>query len=329
MGREGLLEKAFFSEIDDLRESQTGQINAAERLKMWQNEIVLFFMLLGLLGSFYSNWVSPIETLLLAAVLMRFFTQTAKVTGQIQKLAASESAYYSLKDFLDHAESNNEVVHGGQQPSLDDAIVFSDVGFSYRDKRVLEHLNITIPANGITTLIGPSGSGKTTIIDLVAALLEPKHGTILVDGVSISNLDIVQWRQMIGYVPQEPFLLHDSILNNITLGDSSITQTDVEAALEKSDASSFVSELAGGINFNVGERGSRLSGGQRQRIMIARALVNRPSLLILDEATSSLDPASEQEICRTISGLKGTLTVLCASHRPMLIEAADQIIDLE
>jgi ATP-binding cassette subfamily C protein len=113
------------------------------------------------------------------------------------------------------------------------------------------------------------------------------------------------------------------------LGDSSITQTDVEAALEKSDASSFVSELAGGINFNVGERGSRLSGGQRQRIMIARALVNRPSLLILDEATSSLDPASEQEICRTISGLKGTLTVLCASHRPMLIEAADQIIDLE
>ena len=112
MGKEKLLEKAFFKEIDELRESQKGQITAAEKLKLWQNEIVLFFMLLGLLGSFYSDWISPVEVLLLAAVLMRFFGQTIKVAGQVQKLASSESAYYSLKNFLEHAKSNNETVHG-------------------------------------------------------------------------------------------------------------------------------------------------------------------------------------------------------------------------
>jgi ATP-binding cassette subfamily C protein len=113
------------------------------------------------------------------------------------------------------------------------------------------------------------------------------------------------------------------------LGDPAISRIQVEQALEAANAQDFVGELEGGLDFNVGERGSRLSGGQRQRIMIARALVNKPQLLIFDEATSSLDPASESEICRTIIGLRGMHTVLCSSHRPMLVEVADQIIDLE
>ena len=249
MGKESLLETAFFNEIDELRKSQTGQITAAERLKMWQSEIVLFFMLLGLFGSFYSNWVSPVEVLLLAAVLMRFFSQTTKISGQMQKLASSESAYYSLQQFLQHAESKSEIVHGGSQPSLCKDIVFSDVEFSYRDKRVLKHLNITINANEITTLVGPSGAGKTTILDLVAALLEAKEGMILVDGIPINDLDIAMWRKMIGYVPQEAFLLHDSILNNVTLGDSSIERSHVEEALEEANASSFIKDFEGGIDF--------------------------------------------------------------------------------
>ena len=133
---------------------------------------------------------------------------------------------------------------------------------------------------------------------------------------------------MIGYVPQDSFLLHDSIYNNITLGDESISRERVDAALEEANAREFVSQLNGGIDFNVGERGSRLSGGQRQRIMIARALINRPALMIFDEATSSLDASSEREICNTILSLKGAHTVICASHRPLLIDTADQVIEL-
>tara|TARA_R110000823_G_scaffold119998_11_gene244420 strand:+ start:3613 stop:5334 length:1722 start_codon:yes stop_codon:yes gene_type:complete len=329
MGKEPLLEKAFFSEINQLRESQTGQITAAERLKMWQKEIILFFMLLGLLASFYTEWVSPVEVMLLAAVLMRFFTQTTKVATQIQKVAVGESAFRSLEDFLQQAESHFEVVHGGLPPRLEREIEFRDVGFHYGEKPVFRGLNARIRAREITTLIGASGSGKTTFIDLIAALLEPDSGSIWVDGKPLAELDISAWRQMIGYVPQEAFLLHDSIMANITLGDPGIGADDVEQALAEASALEFVHALPGGVDFNVGERGSRLSGGQRQRIMIARALVHKPVLLIFDEATSSLDPASEAEICRTISSLRGAHTVLCSSHRPMLVEAADQVIDLE
>ena len=328
MGKEPLLETAFFREIDELRKSQTGQITAAEHLKMWQKEIILFFMLLGFYGSFYTDWISPVEVLLLAAVLMRFFSHITKCSGQIQKVAVGESAYHSLEDFLGQAESNFEVVHGGSKPSLDKDLVFSDVDFSYKDKEVFSKLNIRIPAHQITTLIGPSGSGKSTIIDLLSTLISPTGGEILVDGRSLEDLNITQWRGMIGYVPQEAFLLHDTILINITLGDESITREEVEQALEEANADEFVGQLEGGLDFNVGERGSRLSGGQRQRIMIARALVNRPQLLIFDEATSSLDPLSEQEICSTICSLRGDHTVLCASHRPMLVVSADHVIDL-
>lgn len=329
MGKEPLLENAFFSEIDKLRVSQMGQITAAGSLNLWQNEIILFFMLLGLFVSFHTDWVSPVEVLLLAAVLMRFFSQTTKVSSQIQKIVIGEAAYNSLTDFLNHAKSNAEIVHGGGTPSLEKSIVFADVGFQYRDKQVLEHCNITILANEITTLVGPSGAGKTTMLDLVAGLLEPQNGKLLIDGVPLGDLDIGKWRKMIGYVPQDAFLLNDTIRNNITLGDETISEAQVEAALVEANAMSFIREFEEGVDLNVGERGSRLSGGQRQRIMIARALVNKPLLLIFDEATSSLDPASEHEICKTISTLRGAHTILCASHKPMLVGMADQVINLK
>jgi ATP-binding cassette subfamily C protein len=329
MGKESLLENSFFREIDELRNNQTGQITATEGLKIWQTEIVLFFMLLGLFGSFYTDWISPVEVLLLAVVLMRFFSQTTKVSGQIQALASSESAYYSLRGFLETAQENKEITQGGTPPKLEHDITFDGVSFSYGEKQVLDKLNISIKANEITTLIGSSGAGKTTVLDLIAALFEPRGGSILVDGVPLRDLDIMMWRGMIGYVPQEAFLLHDTIFNNVTLSDPAVTREQVLDALEEADTGSFIREFDGGIDFNVGERGSRLSGGQRQRIMIARALVNKPSLLIFDEATSSLDATSEQEICNTILSLRGNHTVLCASHRPALIKAADHVIDLE
>jgi len=328
MGKESFLEKEFLKEISELKDNQVGQINASQRLNLWQSEIVLFFMLLGLFLSFHSSWVSPVEVLLLAAVLMRFFSQTAKVSSQIQKVATSESAYNSLNQFLDHAHSNREISHTGSDPTLEQAIEFSGVCFRYEDNVVLENTNLKFPANRITTLVGPSGSGKTTLLDLLAALLEPQEGQILVDGTPMELLDVGKWRKMIGYVPQDSFLLHDSIYNNITLGDESISRERVEAALEEANAGEFVSKLDGGIDFNVGERGSRLSGGQRQRVMIARALINRPALMIFDEATSSLDAVSEREICNTILSLRGAHTVICASHRPLLIDTADHVIEL-
>ena len=175
----------------------------------------------------------------------------------------------------------------------------------------------------------PSGAGKTTIVDLVTGLLKPQGGEIVIDYLPLQQMDLKAWRKMIGYVPQENLLLHDSILNNVTLGDPELNKADAEYALRAAGAWQFVTALEQGMETNVGERGTRLSGGQRQRIMIARALAHRPRLLILDEATSALDTDSTKEICKTLWALRGKLTILAITHQPALVEIADRVYRLQ
>jgi ATP-binding cassette subfamily C protein len=181
----------------------------------------------------------------------------------------------------------------------------------------------------MTTLVGPSGSGKTTIVDLVIGLLRPDDGLITVDGVPFTDIDLTAWRRMVGYVPQETILLHDSILHNVTLGDPAISADRVEEALKNAGARGFVDDLPEGVHTVVGERGGRLSGGQRQRIAIARALINDPKLLILDEATSALDSESEAAIIDTLRALRDRLTILAITHNSRLSDAADIVHRLE
>ena len=201
----------------------------------------------------------------------------------------------------------------------------SGVSKAYGDKLLYENLAFNLPQAGIVGIIGPNGAGKTTIVDLTIGLLQPKRGEILVDGTPLRDVDLRLWRNMIGYVPQDTILLHDSILHNVTLGDPKLSISDAEQALRAADAWEFVSGLPEGLSTMVGERGGKLSGGQRQRIVIARALVNRPRLLILDEATSALDRESEDAICKTLGGLKGQLTILAISHNRAMVQAADYV----
>jgi ATP-binding cassette, subfamily C, bacterial len=154
--------------------------------------------------------------------------------------------------------------------------------------------------------------------------LEPQKGQIWIDDQLLGAVDIRSWRRMIGYVPQETLLLHDTIMRNVTLGAAEVSEKDVENALVAAGAWEFIVTLPQGMHSTVGERGGMLSGGQRQRIAIARALVHNPSLLILDEATSGLDPESEARICETLRGLRGKLTILAISHQPTLVNAADR-----
>jgi len=137
------------------------------------------------------------------------------------------------------------------------------------------------------------------------------------------------WRQRIGYVPQETFLLHESVGVNVTLGDPEVASADVEAALKAAGAWDFVRTMHEGCDTPVGERGARLSGGQRQRIAIARALIDQPQLLILDEATASLDPTSEAEVCDTVRRLRGAVTILAVSHQVALLDVADKVYRIE
>jgi ATP-binding cassette, subfamily C, bacterial len=147
--------------------------------------------------------------------------------------------------------------------------------------------------------------------------------------VPLQDLDLHAWRRMIGYVPQDALLLHDSVLHNVSLGDPGIDAARAERALRTAGAWDFVSALPEGIHASVGERGTRLSGGQRQRIVIARALALDPKLLILDEATSSLDPQTEEEVWRILMGLHGKITIIAITHRPTLVRSVDLAFRIE
>jgi ATP-binding cassette subfamily C protein len=166
-------------------------------------------------------------------------------------------------------------------------------------------------------------------MDLVVGLYQPWQGNIYIDGVPLSDIDLIAWRTMIGYVPQEMLLFHDSIYRNVTLGDDEISREAVAEALQAAGAADFVNALPQGMSTVIGERGAKLSGGQRQRIAIARALVRKPRLLVLDEVTTALDPATEAEICATLRSLSGSVTVLSISHQPAMTSVADMVYRIE
>ena len=165
--------------------------------------------------------------------------------------------------------------------------------------------------------------------DLIIGLHRPQRGEVWIDDLPLGDVDIRAWREMIGYVPQETFLFHDSIMSNVTLGDDEIPPARVESALRRAGAWEFVAALPEGMDTVVGERGARLSGGQRQRIAIARALIRDPALLILDEATTALDPETEAGIAATMRRLAGKVTVLSISHQPAMKNAADIVYRIE
>ena len=192
-------------------------------------------------------------------------------------------------------------------------------------RQIIRNMQARLDGHLVATLIGPSGAGKTTLVDIVIGLLQPQAGTVLIDGVPLETLDRRAWRRLIGYVPQDTLLLHDSVLANVTLGDPDLSREDAERALSQAGAWEFVTALPQGLDTTVGERGGRLSGGQRQRIAIARALVHEPTLLILDEPTSALDAVAETAVRDTLRTLKGRYTLLAITHRPALLDVSDRV----
>jgi ATP-binding cassette subfamily C protein len=329
MSREHLADQVLAHDANRLNKALRRQVLSGALLDSGQELMFTGFICLGVYAAIGKYQMDLAMVMVLVVALGRAFTFFGKVQKQYQKLAQGESAYWSLRDSIAAANEAQEAMDGGATPTIERGIRFDQVGFDYDQHPVFRDLSLNIEAGALTTLVGPSGSGKTTIIDLTIALLRPQRGTIWLDDTPMEEIDIKQWRGMIGYVPQDTVLLHDTIAHNITLGDPSLTQQDAERALRAAGAWEFVNQLAQGTETVVGERGGKLSGGQRQRIVIARALVNNPRLLILDEATSALDPESEAAVRQTMEHLKGQLTILAISHNRAMVQAADYVYQME
>ncbi|MBW2275159.1 MAG: ABC transporter ATP-binding protein [Deltaproteobacteria bacterium] len=329
MAREGRIAPILQDAILRLNRVAQKRVLSSEALAAAQEPLVVSCLALGAaIALFYMemDW----KTLTgLGLVLARVFFGLAKVQRRYQAFAANESAFWSLLDRIEEAELEVEPSSGGECPSFRHEIRLARVDVSYDGHAVLEDTSLEIPFGRITALVGPSGAGKTTISDLVIGLITPDRGEILVDDLPLSRIDTRAWRESIGYVPQELFLLNDSVLMNVTLGESSLGREQVEEALRKAGGWDFVSKLPEGMDSKVGERGARLSGGQRQRIAIARALVHEPCLLVLDEATTALDPATEASVWESLLQLQGQVTILAVSHQPKLARVADRVYRIE
>ncbi len=263
------------------------------------------------------------SVMVLVYLVSRLLKRLNRVQERYQEMIINESAYWSLQDTLQTAKSEHEEIGGDRTPELKQAIHLENVTFAYDDHRVLHNVSLNFPQGLIITIVGPSGSGKTTLVDLVTGLLRPQQGEVWVDDVPLAQINLRSWRRMIGYIPQETILLHDTVLNNVTLGDPGLSEADTQKALRAAGAWEFVNAMPLSMQSIVGERGGKLSGGQRQRIAIARALVHKPKLLILEEATSGLDPESESAVRDTLQQLRGEHTILVISHQSALVKIAD------
>lgn len=274
----------------------------------------------------YSFLKVPFPDLLVSAIILNQIVSAVSRTQRLVQMASLlESSHIRTLELITEAEANREINTGTTAPEIGRGCRFERVNFFHGEKQILHDVTLDIPSNAITVLSGPSGAGKTTIIDLLIGLHRPHTGRILIGGVPIDQLDIVKWRTQVGYVPQELSLFHSTVRMNLTLGDASISDEAVLAALRQAGAEEFISNLAHGLDTDVGEMGTRLSGGQRQRISLARALVGNPKILVLDEVTSALDPVTEAAIVNNIVGLRGDYTIVAITHRPAWTGIADQL----
>ena len=272
--------------------------------------------------------ITLIVTLLF--ILYRLMPRITGLNAQRQSLLAGLA---SLKSVQQVAESTArpEIV-SGEKPftRLSRCIELQGVNFSYNETaHILKDTSFTIEKGEMTAIIGTSGAGKTTLVDLMLRIYDPVKGRILVDGVDLRELDLASWRRSIGVVSQDVFLFNDTIAGNIALERPGANMESIVAAARQAYAHDFIQELPEEYETQVGDRGWNLSGGQRQRIALARAILKKPDILILDEATSSLDSESEQLIHRYMREIRGTCTMVVVAHRMSTIQDADKIVVLQ
>jgi len=329
MAKENQLGPFLETESKSLKKALQQQVLSSETLKTLQEPMLVIFMAIGIY-LVLTYWAVPMSNLLIMAFLFhRSVFLMGKLQKQFQLMTVSESAFWSFSKTLDEVEVAAEIVPRNINPQLKEGIVFRHVSFSYGKEETLKDVSFEIPYGKLTVITGLSGAGKTTIADLLTGLIRPESGEIFVDEVPLGKIDLKMWRRGIGYVPQEMFLFHESVLKNVTIGDPNITERDVEDALRQAGALDFVSSLSDGFDTIVGEKGAKISGGQRQRIALARALVGKPKLLILDEITTALDPETEATVCSAMLKLRGEMAILAISHQPTIIESADLIYHIE
>lgn len=277
------------------------------------------------------------ELMLITVIFFRLWPRIAGIQFSINNIAANIPAFKDLIQLEKDSKAAQELTERDhlaniKRISLQQGIECQKVYFRYNQKEVryaLQDINLPIPANHMTAIVGRSGAGKSTLVDILMGLIKPVSGQVLIDGQPLDSSNILALRRSISYVPQDPFLFNVSIRENLLLVEPNASDEDCWEALESSALAEFVRGLPMGLDSVIGDRGIRLSGGERQRLVLARAILRKPSIIILDEATSSLDTENERKVQEVLDKLKGTMTIIVIAHRLSTIRNADQVIVLD
>lgn len=291
--------------------------------------VAILSLIVFILISFIN--ISTAELLILLFLFVRMIPRFSIIQRSYQYFINMLPAFASVMNLEEECKKATENQNDLENIQFSEEIKFKDVSFYYDKEKGsfgIEGLNLDIGAGKTTAIVGLSGAGKSTVCDLVMGLIKPDKGQILIDG-SLRPENAPSWRNQIGYVAQDTFLFNDTVRNNLLFADPKASDEEILNALKLASAHEFVLKLPGRLDTLIGDRGVLLSGGEKQRLALARALLRKPSLLILDEATSNLDSKNEKKILDSIEKLHGDMTILMIAHRLSTIHSADIIYLIE
>src|SRR5687767_2465026 len=331
---EPLLRKRFFKINDELLTAKN-KISYRRDLASPLSEflgVVVFTGILWFGGRMVLNQEIPLEASAFITYLALFYNiinPAKSLSTSFSNMQKGSAAIARIEEVLETPITVDDNVNGKLLQSFNDKIEFRNVSFAYDDAVILNNINLTVEKGKTIALVGSSGSGKSTLADLVPRFHDVTGGEVLIDGVNIKDYSLQSVRSLMSIVTQEPILFNDTISGNIRLGKPDATEEEIMHAAKVANAHNFITQKENGYNSNIGDRGSKLSGGERQRLTIARAVIKNPPILILDEATSSLDTESERLVQDAINNMMQNRTSIVIAHRLSTIRHADEIIVLQ
>jgi subfamily B ATP-binding cassette protein MsbA len=331
---EGLLRSRFYKVNDELLHAKN-HIGYRRDLASPMSEllgVIMFAVILWYGGSGILSGRFPLEASVLLGYLGLFYniiTPAKSVSTSFSNMQKGSAAITRIEEVLRATNTVDDNPSGKHLDHFEHGIEFKNVWFKYDDVTILKNITLTIEKGKTIALVGASGAGKSTLADLIPRFHDVSEGEILVDGVNIKNYALKSLREQISIVTQEPILFNDTIAHNIALGEQDASMENIQHAARVANAYNFIQRKEEKFNTNIGDRGTKLSGGERQRLTIARAILKNPPILILDEATSSLDTESEKLVQDAINNMMQNRTSIVIAHRLSTIRHADEIIVLQ
>ncbi len=325
--------QARFDNVTEAVKKKTGRVSTRQALAHPMSEFlgtVLIAIVLGFGGVIILSekaWFDAPTFIFYMVILYSVINPLKDFAKAGYNIPKGMASVERVNKILETESNLKEIPDAKEVEGFNDEITFDHVSFSYdTDRKILDDINLSVKKGSTVAIVGESGAGKSTLVDLIPRFYDVTGGSIKIDGTDIRDIKVHSLRSLMGNVNQEPILFNDTIFNNIAFGVDDATMEDVVAAAKIANAHEFIMEKEDGYNTNIGDRGMRLSGGQRQRLSIARAILKNPPILILDEATASLDTESERLVQEALDRLMSSRTTIAIAHRLSTIKNSDEII---